>query len=243
MQRTIGVLLLLFAVVTRSATNSPEGRWEGPVQIPGRTLPIVVDLAQSPGGNWNGSIILQGLGVKGAPLVNVVVTDTELSFDTGPVFANPTVGPAKFRAHVTTAADMAGEMQQGGNAAAFTLRRTGSAQVEPAPRSTPVAGDLSGGSWTGDYELGGYPRHVTISFENHAGAPATAQFVIIGKQTTNLPVDLVTEDGDFLHIESQANRVTFEGRYFKEAGEIRGMVELGSIELPLVLRRAAGNAS
>ena len=91
--------------------------------------------------------------------------------------------------------------------------------------------------------LGGYPRHVTITFENHPGAPATAQFVVIGKQTTNLPVDLVMEESDVLRVESKAGHVTFEGRYFEEHGEIRGTIDAGSFELPLVLRRAALKAT
>jgi hypothetical protein len=242
MRKTISALLLLLPAVAANAAHSPDGRWEGSVHIAGRPLPIVVDLAQDAGGSWTGSIILQGLGVKGAPLSNVVVTDKDLSFDAGPVLASPTFGPARFKAYFATDADMAGEMRQGGNAANFALRKIARAQVEPAPHSTPVTGDLSG-PWTGEYELGGYPRHVTITFENHAGAAASAQFVIIGKQTTNLPVDLVTQEGDLLHVESKANRVTFEGRYSTERGEIRGTIELDSFELPLVLHRAAGKAS
>lgn len=242
MRRTIIIAFLCLPTLALGALNTPEGRWEGPLRIPGRELQLVVDLARDGAGAWTGSIIIQGLGIKGAPLSNVVVTGTDLAFDIGNSLKSPTYGAAAFKAHLTAADGMAGEMSQAGNVAKFSLTRIAPAQVEPSPRSTPVARDIAD-QWTGEFELGGYPRHVTITLENHADAPATAQFVIVGKQTTNLPVDLVTEDGNFLRIESQANQVAFEGRFFKDSGEIRGIVELGPFELPLVLRRSAGRVS
>jgi hypothetical protein len=177
------------------------------------------------------------------PLSNVVVSDAGLAFELGSSLKSPPYGPAAFKAHLTAADAMAGEMSQAGNVAKFSLTRIAPAQVEPSPRSTPVARDIAD-QWTGEFQLGGYPRHVTITLENHEDAPATARFVIVGKQTTNVPVDLVTEEGDFLRIESQANQFAFEGRFFKDSGEIRGIVELGPFgELPLVLHRSAGRVS
>lgn len=239
MRQTISILLLCLPALACAAAKTAEGRWEGPLQIPGRELRLVVDLAQDSAGAWTGSIIIQGLGIKGAPLSNLVVTDTDLAFDIGDLLRSPTYGPAAFKAHLSAVDGMAGEMSQGGNVAPFSLKRIGPPQVELPPRSTAVGREIEQ-RWTGDYELGGYPRHVTIELENHADAGATARFVIVGKQTTNLPVDLVIEEGNLLRIESQADHVAFEGRFFKDSGEIRGVVELGSFERPLVLRRASG---
>jgi hypothetical protein len=120
--------------------------------------------------------------------------------------------------------------------AKFALARSGQAHVEASPRSTPVGRDLED-RWIGEYELGGYPRHVTLALENHAAAGASAKLVIIGKATNDIPVDLVVQNGDSLRIESQATGIAFEGRIGNGASEIRGTIELGSIELPLVLRR------
>jgi hypothetical protein len=137
---------------------------------------------------------------------------------------------------------MTGEFHQAGNVAPFTLTRIGPAQVVAPTRSTAVTPDLEA-AWTGQFMLGDYPRNVTISVENHAGGPATATFIVVGKQTTDLPVDLVVEEGDFLRIESPATRVTFEGRIAKSRDEIAGSIDLGSFELPLVLRRKPRSAS
>ena len=241
-RRTIIGLLLWVPTFACGAINGPAGRWEGPIQIPGTALHLVVDLSQDNSGTWIGSIIIQGLGIKGAPLSNLAVTDTGVAFDIGSLLRSPTYGAARFHALRTGADGMAGEMSQGGNAAKFFLTRIAPAQVEAAPRSTVVGRDIAG-RWIGEFELGGYPRHVTITIESHADAAATAQFVVVGKQTTNLPVDLVVQEGDSLRVESQANRVAFEGRVFMDRGEIRGIVELGPLELPLVLRRFGGSGS
>ena len=78
---------------------------------------------------------------------------------------------------------------------------------------------------------------------NHAGAAATATFKVVGKQVTDLAVDLVVEEGEFLRVESSANRVTFEGRFARDRDEIAGSIDLGSFELPVVLRRRPRSAS
>ena len=242
MHRTIITLLLCVPMLANGAGTSQEGRWEGRIAIPGNEVHVVIDLARDKAGVWTGSIIMQGLGIKGAPLANLAVNEGDIAFDIGDRFRSPAQAPTVFTAHLTAPGAMTGEMRQGGNVAKLELKRTASAQVESAPRSTAVGRDLAD-RWIGEFELGGYPRHVTIALENHAGAAATARFVIVGKQTNDLPVDLVTEDGNFLRVESQTNHIAFEGRYDKASGELRGVVDLGFAEVPLVLRRSGGRAS
>src|SRR5215470_3056635 len=231
MRRTTIAFLAFFLALTGSAAQGQEGRWEGQIQIPGRELPVVVDLSPS-GRAWTGSIILPGLGIKGAPLSDVIVMPTDVAFDIANLLDTPTFGQAHFKAHLDAIDAMEGEMSQGGNVARFSLKRIGPAQVDTALRSTPVKRTLED-QWIGEFELGGYPRHVTMTLANHADAAATATLVVVGKQTTNLPVDLVIEEGRFLRIESQANRVAFEGRFVEESDEIKGTFELGPYELPL----------
>lgn len=242
MRRTLIALIVCLPAVACSAVRPPEGRWEGRIEIPGSELQLVVDLAQGSAGGWAGSIVIPGFGVKGAPLSNLAVTDTDVSFDIGRVLGTPTHGPAGFRARLMAADAMAGEMRQAGNVAKFALRKVGPAQVESSPRSTSVQRDLED-QWIGAYELGGYPRRVTITLENHGDTGASDRFVIVGKMTNDLPVDLVVQQGNVLRVESQSTRVSFEGRVFSEAGEIRGTIELGPVELPLVLRRSSRRTS
>jgi hypothetical protein len=241
MRRAV-IALLLCAPALASAAGEPAGRWEGAIRIPGREVPLVVDLAPDATGGWTGSLIMPGFGLKGAPLSNVVVGEADVAFDLGGALRSPTYGPASFSARLTGDDRMTGELHQGGNVAPFALTKVGRAQVEAPMRSTAVRHDLEG-AWTGQFMLGDYPRDVTITVENRADASATATFVVVGKQTTDLPVELVVEEGDFLRLESPANRVTFEGRFAKDRDEIAGSIDLGSFELPVVLRRKPRSAS
>jgi hypothetical protein len=219
------------------AAESAAGRWEGPAQIPGGELRLIVDLSEESGQGWIGSIIVPGFDVKGAPLVDLHVRSSDLAFSIKGALGNERAGQAEIRAHVTADGHLAGDLKQGGSTAPFVLEKTGPAQVELPPRNTAVSKELEG-EWKGEYELGGYARHVTMKFANRSGDGAGVEFVIVGKKTNNVPVTLVTQEGDFLSIKSDEFGITYEGRFRKDAGEIKGTFTQGPYEVPLVMRRA-----
>ena len=71
--RVAFILLLASAFISRADENA-AGRWEGTVQIPGRPLEVIVDLAaKSDEGGSQGSITIPGLGIKGAPLSDIAI--------------------------------------------------------------------------------------------------------------------------------------------------------------------------
>ena len=129
---------------------------------------------------------------------------------------------------------LAGNFEQAGNRAPATLQKTGPPQVEYPPRNTPVAKELEG-EWKGDYEMLGYTRHVSIKFANHPDG-ATAEFVIVGRKHNVLPVDLVTQEGEMVTVDSHEMGFSFEGRL--RNGKLTGAIRQGAIETPLVLVRA-----
>jgi hypothetical protein len=228
--------LLALAAAHADGPHRLEGRWEGRVQIPGRELPLIVDLAPAADG-WIGSLVIPGLGIKGAPLADLVVTESDVSFDLGNLLASTTHGPAGFKARLQSDGRMVGEMRQAGNVAPIALARQGPAQVDVPPRSTPVARELAA-QWSGEFAVAGYPRHVTLTLENRDAGGAQAKLVIVGKRTNDIPVDLVIQQGTLLRIESSATQIVFEGRVSENAREIGGSMALGPLEIPLVLRRA-----
>jgi hypothetical protein len=233
----IPLFLFSFSLLC-SAQDAATGRWEGAVKIPERELKVIVDLAQQGGAGWIGSIIIPGLDIQGAALTEIAVDGAEVSFAIKSALATEGAGQAKFKAHFTAKDTLTGDFLQAGNTARFTLTRTGAPQVESAPRSTIVSNELEG-EWKGEYDLFGYPRHVTIKLVNHGSEGAAAEFVVVGKRTNNLPVDLVTQEGDLLTITSQESGINYEGRFDRKTGEIKGTFTQGAIELPLVLRRGS----
>ena len=219
------------------AAENPAGRWEGSAQIPGGELKLIVDLADESGKGWVGSIIVPGCGVKGAPLVDLQVRSSDLAFAIKGALGNERAGQAEIKAHLTADGHLSGDFKQGGNNAPFVLEKTGPAQVELPPKNTAISKELEG-EWKGEYELTGYTRHVTMKFANRPADGAGVEFVIVGKKTNNVPVSLLTQEGDFLSIKSDEFGITYEGRFRKDAGEIKGTFTQGPFELALVMRRA-----
>ena len=235
MLRLIATILLASAACSQAAENV-AGRWEGVAKIPGSELRLVVDLSDEGGKGWIGSIIVPGFGIKGAPLVDLRVRGDDMDFAIKSALGNQRVGRAEIKAHLTSDGHLAGDFKQGGNSAAFVLAKTGPPQVELPPQSTAVAKELEG-EWKGDYEMMGYTRHATMNFAKRGSEGIPLEFTIVGKKVNNVPVSLVTQDEDFVTVKSDEFGISFEGRFNKAAGEIKGTLTQGPLEAPLVLRK------
>jgi hypothetical protein len=221
-------ILLVTAALPSPAEDAISGRWEGTARVPDDELTVIVDLAQE-NGAWVGSIIIPGLDVKGTPLADIKVQSPDVKF--------AVKGPLGIQLNLRLLAaekKLAGNFEQAGNRALATLQKTGAPQVEYPSRGTPVAKELEG-EWKGDYEMLGYTRHVSIKFANHPDG-ATADFVIVGRKHNVLPVDLVTQEGDLVTVDSHEMGFSFEGRL--RNGKLTGAIRQGAIETPLVLVRA-----
>ena len=234
--RLIALILFASVALSRAAETAAAGRWEGVAQIPGQELRLIVDLSQEEGKGWIGSITVPGFGVKGAQLVDLHVRGGDLDFAIKGALGNERAGKAELKAHLTSDGHLAGNFNQGGNSAPFVLEKTGPAQVELPPKSTAVAKELEG-EWKGDYEMMGYARHATMKFANRGAEGAALEFTVVGKKVNNVPVSLVTQDEDFVTVKSDEFGITFEGRFNKAAGELKGTISQGPLEAPLTLRR------
>ena len=224
--RLITILIVAAALPCR-AEDVISGRWEGTARVPDDELTVVVDLAQE-NGAWVGSIIIPGLGLKGAPLTNIRVQPLDVNFAVKGALG------IELNLHLVSNNKLAGNFEQAGNRAPATLQKTGPPQVEYPRRNTPVAKELEG-EWKGDYEMLGYTRHVSIKFANHPDG-ATADFVIVGRKHNVLPVDLATQEGDLVTVDSHEMGFSFEGRL--RDGKLTGAIRQAATETPLVLARA-----
>jgi hypothetical protein len=226
--RVVAILIVVAALPCRGE-DVMSGRWEGTARIPDDELDVVIDLAQE-NGAWVGSIIMPGFGIKGTPLTAINVQAPDVKFTVR--------GPLGIQLNLRLLAPpenkLAGNFEQAGNRAPITLQKTGPPQVESPARSTAVAKELEG-EWKGDYEMLGYTRHVSITFANHADG-ATADFVIVGRKHNALPVDLVTQEGDLVTVDSHETGFSFEGRL--RNGKLTGAIRQLATETPLVLERA-----
>ncbi len=230
MRLAIVLFLTCAGLGVASVQPVPTGRWEGVIEIPGAEATLIVDLAQTSDGQWTGSAILPGFGIKGAPLSDLKVDGSNVTFALKRKFAG-----SKFAGHMTAENILSGDFTFAGNTAPFTLHRAGPPQVESPRVPTPVRKELEG-DWSGDFDVPGSKVHVKITLTNPPGG-TVAKFVMGTKQENNLPVDLVTQEADWLTVESHESFMAFEGRYRAGSNELNGYVLEGGFEIPLVLHR------
>jgi hypothetical protein len=229
-------LIVLFIFATGLFCRAEEGavgRWEGSIQIPDRELTLIVDLAQGKDGAWIGSIIMPGFDVKGKALKDIIVKGSEVSF----ALATGRGLQATLKGNVGSDGTLAGDFVEAGSTAHFALKRIGPPQVESPPRNTAISKELEG-EWQGQFEIYGTPRKVTIKLVNQGDKGAAAEFIVVGRKTTMLPVDLVSQQGTFVTIESHETGISYEGAFNSKSGEIKGTFFQAAIEIPLVLKRA-----
>ena len=208
-------------------------------QIPGAPQRVVLDLAPDAAQRWTGSMILPGRGVKGAPLADLRVDDGGLRFSFASAFGMPSGTAPEATLKPQADGALAGEWRQAGHAAPLRLVRTGTAQVDPAPRGTAISAALEG-TWIGRYELGGVPRDVTLTLANGPQGTAGGELVIVGKRTTRLTVDRVEQGREYISVVSSEAGFRIEGRWATADGRIDGQMSQGPFEAPLTLRRSAG---
>src|SRR5580765_5491192 len=139
MRILVAVALVVLSAADANAAPSATGRWQGVVQIPGLPLHATIDLGQDRSGAWTGSIIVPELAMKNVALTDITARDDALTFAIKGALAGPKEPPATFDGHLEGADVMTGVFTQAGNRAPFTMRRTGVAQIDQPPRSTPVA--------------------------------------------------------------------------------------------------------
>jgi hypothetical protein len=63
-----------------------------------------------------------------------------------------------------------------------------------------------------------------------------SDFVIVGRKHNVLPVDLITQEGDLVTVDSHEIGFSFEGRL--RDGKLTGVIRQAATETPLVLVRA-----
>lgn len=233
--RSFAIVLFFLTASTSCLGEDIAGRWQGEAHVPGRSLALTVDLARNASGAWIGSLIIPELNMKGAALTEISDENGRIAFATK---GSGDSGDGKiiFHGALSSNETMSGDLSIGGNTAKFELKKIGAASVDVPRASTPLDKAFEG-KWVGEYAIADVPRHVTMTFANNANGPATAKFVVVGKKTTDVTVDVVRQDAAFVVVRSNAYQIDYEGRLHEDTGQITGTFTQGPYELPLNLHR------
>ena len=76
-------LAMLLSRPAAAQEPTPEGYWEGAIEIRGNPLDIAVELRKDAQGSWSGTIDIPAQNARGVPLANVMVEGREVAFAHG----------------------------------------------------------------------------------------------------------------------------------------------------------------
>ena len=219
-------------VSSAAAANSPlAGRWEGTVQGPGSSFTMVLDLDKDSTGQWAGSAIFPAFGVKGAPLKDVTVKDSEISFSVRSAMGDP-----KLTGRLAADGVLSGTYEEAGHSVPFSLKRAGVAQVDYPRPCTPIRKEVEG-RWESLLDIGAFKLKLGFKMTSGAKGLAEGEFTMIDPGNFSVPMDLISQDGDRLELIVASLNFGYEGLISKSNDEMKGILRMGSLEFPLVWQR------
>lgn len=225
--------LCLWATAHGPAWALAEGRWEGPAELPGLSVPVVLDLHRA-GVDWMGAITLPGRGRGAVRLRGLQVTNGLLTADVSLGAGAPPELAA--RIELRHGSDgLGGRWLQAGHAASVQLRRSGAAQVATPPPTAPWPAALDG-TWRGRYDIGFGARDVTLRLHQQ-----TATMTVVGRRSTEVSFEGVRVLGAFLRLHAEAFDIQLEAPVSGAAqGQLNAGFRQGPFETTLLLTREPG---
>lgn len=220
-----------FRAALAQAPASPSGHWEGSIEIPGQALKIEIDLARK-AAVWEGTISIPVQGLKAFPLSAIAVQSDRVSFTMKGVPGDPA-----FTGKVSSdAKSIAGDFSQGGGTVPFTLARTGDANIEAPPKSTPITKDIEG-SWEGGLDVNGKVLRLVLKLSNGPDKGGRGTLISVDQGGGEIPLTAVTQTGSHVKVVIRSIAASYEGNL--ENGQLTGTWTQGPGNLPLVFKRPA----
>ena len=223
--------IVAFGALTAAQSQPPEGHWVGAIQVPREALDIVIDLAPTADGKWQGTISIPSQNIKSLPLANITVALPAVSFD----LKGPPGDPHFKGTYSKETAALSGDYTQAGATLPFSLTRKGEAAIAAPPKSTVVTKELEG-SWEGALNVDGTTLRLVLKLANQSDA-ATGLLVSVDQGGVELPIDTITQNGSTLRFLVRSVAGSYEGEL--KDGQIGGTWTQGPRSFPLVFKPAS----
>jgi hypothetical protein len=219
------------------AAVDPSGHWTGAIHVPpfngagSREVAIDIDLTKRASGALDGTFGQPGQNVKGLPLSKVTLEGRTVSFE-----LKATAGGGLFRASLADATSMTGELvtREGGYSIPFDLKRTGDAQIAPAPTSAAIGTELEG-TWSGTVDVNGKRERLVLKMTNRGDGTATGTILDLDGSAVEIPVAM-TQKASTLTLEVAAVGASYVA-VLKSENQLVGTWAQGPVTLPLTFTR------
>lgn len=236
------ILSIVAAMVLASVVaHCQSGHWEGSLRIEDHQVALILDLSQKDG-TWMGSTSFPDQQSSPIQLSKIEIVGSSMKLEC----------PALMDFNATIDADqkhMHGTVQMGRHRRTLQLTRTAAPQLSSI--SSTMLGQQVEGSWLGTLKYGktwgdmtppegqtpeGASFDIRLRFTNGADGRAVATLTRLD-ENAELPLDLVTQNGNQIRFESFSAVGVFIGTL--EGDEIRGVWrQIGAEPMPLVLKKS-----
>jgi hypothetical protein len=227
----IGLIVVTASGLRAQTAADPSGHWVGSIDIPGRTVDFQADFAKTSSGQLAGSITVRSDDGDGFPfpLNRLAVDGTSVTFyaRSDSAFQGVLSGDGR---------SMNGTTTLSGYVLPFGMRRTGEAQLAPAPTSPPVGRDLEG-NWNATLEVAGKQFRLVLTIENQPAGTAVARLLDLDEGGLVIPV-VVTQQASRVRYESRGVRTSYAGELNAAGTEMAGTWTQGDVSMPLTFHRS-----
>ncbi len=233
---------LLLALISLPATAAaqeltPQGYWEGAIEIRGNALAIAVELKNEPESEWSGTIDIPAQNARGVKLANVMVDGRDVAFAMPGVAGNPAFAGTLSE----DAREITGEFTQGITELPFHLRRSVRKQADAAettPFTKPgIPGEDLAGVWLGVLDTGAIELRLIARITKDSEGNYSGTLDSVDQGAAGLKIETFTVAGNSVRLELKRPPAAFEGQFNESRSEIEGEWQQGGGSLPLTLHR------
>jgi uncharacterized protein len=231
----LGLILWLTPMAAQQLT--PEGYWEGAIEIRGNPMDIAVELKKDAEGSWSGTIDIPAQNALGVPLANLMVEGREVAFAMAGVPGNPAFGGTLAEDGKT----IAGEFTQGVTQLTFLLHKSVRKQTaggEPSAfTKRGVPGEDLAGIWLGMLDAGAVELRLIARISKTSDGGYRGVFDSVDQGAAGLKIDSFQVQDDAVRLELSRPPAVFAGKFNESRSELEGEWRQGGGALPLTLHR------
>ena len=220
---TLAIRVLFVSLLCVVQLQAQTGHWEGTIQAADKTAVIEFDLTPN-GGTFN----LPARNLRALPLANVVLSEKTVTFeikgDGGGVFQGTLSSDHK---SIEGTFSMRGPQSM---EIPFTLKRTGDARIEAAPKSAPIGKELEG-KWTGTLDVQGVQKQIGLTLASHPDGSSTGS--LTSNDGMEIAISAITQKGRDVTLDLKNVGGSYSGT-LKDDGTIAGRkAVMGALQLYL----------
>jgi hypothetical protein len=218
--------MLLLSTFFASLLHAQTGHWEGTISAADKSANIEFDLTKN-----GGTFSLPARNLKDLPLSNVVLNGTAVTFeikgDGGGVFQGTVSADGN---SIEGTFSMRGPQSM---EIPFTLKRTGDARIEAAPKSAPIGKELEG-NWTGTLDVQGVQKQIGLTLSNHPDGSSTGS--VTSGEGLQIAISKIVQRGRDLSLDLKNIGGSYSGS-LKDDGTIVGTLTQALFVGPLTFHR------